>query len=112
MNTENAFALVRDQELTDPEVQAVLARYSRRRPRRRAALRAAVVAGTAAAVAVGALAALPGDPGERLVEPASAAQRAAAALAATPGSIVHVEMVVDQRNPDGSRTSWRTQSWQ
>jgi hypothetical protein len=111
MNTENAFALVRDLALTEEEVRAVVARYSRPR-RQRIVLRFAVVAGAAAALAVGALTALPGDPGQRLVEPASAAQRAAAALAAAPGSVVHVDLAVDQRNPDGSRTSWRAESWQ
>lgn len=85
---------------------------SRRRRRRELVLRIAVVGGAAAALAAGALTALPGDPGERLVEPASAAERAAAALAASPGSVVHVETRVAQRNPDGSTTSWRTESWQ
>jgi len=96
------------------ELEAAIRReqQSRGRSRRRVALRVAVLAGAAAAVAVGAFAALPGDPGGRFVEPASAAQRAAAALAATPGSIVHVATVVEQRNPDGSHTSWRAETWQ
>lgn len=50
MNTENAFALLRDQELTDDEVRAVLARYSR--PRRNRALILALAALIAALVAV------------------------------------------------------------
>jgi hypothetical protein len=50
MNTENAFALLRDQELTDAEVRAVLARYSR--PRRSRPLILALAALTAALVAV------------------------------------------------------------
>ena len=50
MNTENAFVLLRDQELTDTEVQAVLARYSR--PRRSRPLILALAALTAALVAV------------------------------------------------------------
>jgi hypothetical protein len=83
-----------------------------RRRGRRPVLRIAVVTGAAAAVAVGAFTTLPGNPGGSLVEPASAAQRAAAALAAPQGSIVHVDMVVDQRNADGSHTSWRVESWQ
>ena len=95
------------------ELEAAIRReqHSRRRSRR-VALRITLVAGAAAAVAAGAFTALPGDPGERFVEPASAAQRAVAALAATPGAIVHIDMVVDQRNPDGSHTSWRTENWQ
>ena len=86
--------------------------WPQRRTRRRVAVRLAMAATAAATLAVGAFTALPGDPGGRFVEPASAAQRAAAALAATPGSIVHVATVVDQRNPDGSLTSWRVESWQ
>ena len=50
MNTENAFALLRDQELTDAEVRAVLARYAR--PRRSRPLILALAALTAALVAV------------------------------------------------------------
>jgi hypothetical protein len=96
------------------ELEAAIGREQqlRRRSRRPLILRIAVAAGAATALAVGAFTALPGDPGRGLVEPASAAQRAAAALAATPGSIVHVDMVVAQRNPDGSRTTWRAESWQ
>ncbi len=75
-------------------------------------LRLAVAAGVVAALAAGALTALPGDPGERLVEPASAAERAVSALAAAPGSVVHVVTRVERRNPDGSTTGWRTESWQ
>jgi hypothetical protein len=50
LNTQNAFALLRDQELTDAEVQAVLARYSR--PRRNRTLILALAVLTAALVAV------------------------------------------------------------
>lgn len=96
------------------ELEAAIRREQqlRTRSRRRAVLRVAVVAGAAAALTVGALTALPGAPAGRFVEPASAAQHAAEALAAAPGSIVHVATVVDQRNPDGSHTSWRSESWQ
>ncbi|HEX5584677.1 hypothetical protein [Gaiella sp.] len=103
-------ALVRFQD----DLEAAIARQQRPRSygRRRLALRVALATGAAAAVAAGALTALPSDPGGRLVETASAAQRAAAALAAPPGSIVHVDMAVTQRSPDGSQTSWRAESWQ
>ena len=96
------------------ELEAAIEREQRlgTRGRRRAVGRVTVVAAAVAALAVGVLAALPGDPGGRLVEPASAAQRAAAALAVTPGSIVHVDTVVEQQSPDGSRTGWRAESWQ
>jgi hypothetical protein len=85
---------------------------SRSRGRRRLALRVALVAGAAVALAAGTLTALPGNPGEGLVETASAAQRAVAALAATPGSVVHVDVVVAQRSADGSQSSWREETWQ
>ena len=94
------------------ELEAAIARDLLPQRRRGLVFRVAVAAGVAAALAAGALTALPGDPAPRLVEPASAAERAAAALATTPGSVAHVVMRVQQRNPDGSTTSWRTESWQ
>jgi hypothetical protein len=94
------------------ELEAAIERQRGPRRRRRAAVRGALATAAIAAAVAGALTALPGDPGGRLVEPASAAQRAAAALAAAPGSVVHVDLRVTQQNADGSRTSWREQSWQ
>jgi hypothetical protein len=95
------------------ELEAAIRREQLSRTRtRRVVLRVVVVAVAAAALAAGALTALPGDPTAGFVEPASAAQRAAAALAATPGSIVHVDVTVEQRNADGSHTSWRAETWQ
>lgn len=91
------------------ELEAAIRREQARRRRGR---RVALAAGAAAAVAMGSLAALPGDPGGPVVEPASAAQRAAATLAAAPGSVVHVAMVVTQQSPDGSVSTWREESWQ
>jgi hypothetical protein len=78
----------------------------------RLAVRVVAAAGVCAALAAGALTALPGDPAGQLLEPASAADRAAAVLAASPGSIVYVETVVQQRHSDGSTTSWRAEIWQ
>lgn len=103
-------ALVRFQN--DLETAIRREQRSRSRGRRRLVLRVALAAGVAAALAAGTLTALPGDPGGGLVETASSAQRAAAALAATPGSVVHVDLVVAQRNPDGSQSTWRAESWQ
>lgn len=95
------------------DLEAAIERERRgSRRTRRLALRVAVASGAAAAVAVGALTLLPGDPAGRLVERASAAERAAAALAPAPGSVVHVELVVTQTAADGSRTTWREESWQ
>lgn len=103
-------ALVRFQS----ELEAAIRREQRARTRgrRRLALRVALVGGAAAALAAGALTALPGDPGSRFVETASAAELAAAALTATPESVVHVDLLVAQRNADGSESTWREESWQ
>lgn len=94
------------------ELEAAIGREQARRRRRAPVLRVAVAAAAAAALAAGAFTTLPGDPGGQLVEPASAAERAAAALTAPPGSIVHVATVVEQSSPDGSRTGWTVESWQ
>jgi hypothetical protein len=95
------------------ELEAAIGREQRSRShgRRRLVLRVALVTGAAVAVAAGTLTALPGDPGAGLVETASAAQRAVAALAAAPGSVVHVDVVVARRSAEGSST-WRVESWQ
>jgi hypothetical protein len=96
------------------ELEAAVAREQLRRSRRRrrVVLRLAVVTSAVGVLTLGAFAALPGDSEAPFVEPASAARRAAAALAATPGAIVHIDSVVEQQNPDGSHISWRTESWQ
>jgi hypothetical protein len=83
-----------------------------RRSRRPLAVRLVAAGVVSAALAAGALTAFPGDPAGRLVEPAAAAERAAAVLTAAPGSIVHVDMVVRQRHVDGATTSWRAETWQ
>jgi hypothetical protein len=95
------------------ELEAAVRRdQTARRSRRPVALRLALVAVAAGAVALGALTALPGEPGGPDVQPASAAQKAAATLAAAPGSVVHIAAEVTQRNPDGSVAKWRQESWQ
>jgi hypothetical protein len=38
--------------------------------------------------------------------------RAAAAVASSPGTILHVDMHGSQTNPDGSTITWRDESWQ
>lgn len=82
------------------------------RRHRTIAVRIAVVAAAAGAVAAGALSVLPGSPEGSLVERASAADAAIAALAGAPDSIVHLETAVRQTNGDGTVSSWRTESWQ
>jgi hypothetical protein len=74
------------------------------RRRRRLAVRVLVAAAVLAAVALGALN-LVSRPG------ASVVQRAAAAIARSPGTILHVDMVGTQTNGDGSVVSWRDESW-
>jgi hypothetical protein len=75
-----------------------------RRTRRRL-LRAAAVSAAAVAAAFGVLAVLPaGGP--------SVVERAMAALAASDDAILHIELRGEQRNPDGSVVTWRSESWQ
>jgi hypothetical protein len=75
------------------------------RRRRRRMLRAAALSATAAAAAFGLLNALPtGGP--------SVVGRAAAALEPPDDTILHYQLSGEQRNPDGSVVTWRSESWQ
>ena len=76
---------------------------SRRRHRR--VLRATALAAVAAAVALGILAVFPGGG-------TSAVGSAAAALDASDGSILHLQLRGEQHNPDGSVVTWQSESWQ
>jgi hypothetical protein len=68
-------------------------------------LRAAALTAAVVAAAFGLLAGLPaGGP--------SVVERAAAALAASDDAILHIELRGEQRNPDGSVVTWRSESWQ
>jgi hypothetical protein len=78
-----------------------------RHRRRGLALRWAVAAAAVAAGALGALGLV-----SRHGASASVVDRAAAALAASPGTILHVDMHGSQTNPDGSTITWRDESWQ
>jgi hypothetical protein len=78
-----------------------------RRRRRRLALRFAVAAALVAAAALGALGLV-----SRHGASASVVERAAAAVAPSPGTILHVDMLGSQTNGDGSVISWRDESWQ
>jgi hypothetical protein len=88
----------------EDELEQAVARDLARRPRR-FALRVAVVGVAAAAVALGVLSTLPGGG-------ASAVERAQAALAVETGTILHVDMLGRQVNPDGSVATWEDESWQ
>jgi hypothetical protein len=78
-----------------------------RRRRRGLALRWAVAAAAVAAAALGALSLV-----SRHGASASVVDRAAAAVATSPGTILHVDMHGSQTNPDGSTITWRDESWQ
>jgi hypothetical protein len=75
------------------------------RRRRRRMLRAAALSAAAAAAAFGLLSALPtGGP--------SVVERAAAALEPPDDTILHYQLSGEQRNPDGSVVTWRSETWQ
>jgi hypothetical protein len=93
-------SLVRYEEELERSVARDLAR-----PRRRLVVRLAVAGVAAAAVALGVLSTLPGGG-------ASAVERAQAALAVETGTILHVDMLGRQVNPDGSVATWEDESWQ
>jgi len=87
----------------------------RRRARRRRTVVRFALAGTAASIAVLAVVGAVSDRAPWAVSPASAesvVRRAAAAVGAKPGTILHVDMTGTQRNPDGSTVTWRDESWQ
>jgi hypothetical protein len=79
----------------------------RARRRRSLAVRTVLAVSVVAAVALGALSIV-----SRPASGASVVSRAAAAIARSPGAILHVDMVGSQSNPDGSVVTWRDESWQ
>ena len=79
----------------------------RSRRRRGVVVRALLAAAVVAALALGALSLV-----SRQASGATVIRRAAAAIARSPGTILHVELVGSQNNPDGSVVTWRDESWQ
>jgi hypothetical protein len=79
----------------------------RTRRRRGLAVRAALAAAVVAAVALGAL-----TIASRQASGASAVRRAAAAIAPSPGTILHVVIAGSQDNGDGTSITWHEESWQ
>jgi hypothetical protein len=83
---------------------AISRRHSRRRPAG-LVLRTALATTAVAAIALGTLSAVSGhDP--------SAVARAAAALTAPSGTIMHVVLVTTHTNADGTSSSQRSESWE
>jgi hypothetical protein len=78
-----------------------------RRRRRSVAVRWAVAAAVVAAAALGALSLV-----SRHAAGTSVVDRAAAAIASSPGTILHVDLLGSQTNGDGSVITWHEESWQ
>jgi len=88
-------------------LEAAARRDLARHRHRRLAVRWAVAAAVVAAAALGALSLV-----SRHGAGASVVDRAAAAVALSPGTILHVDMLGSQTNGDGSVVTWRDESWQ
>lgn len=111
MSTVPASLISYRQRLEDAIRQDLATRRARRR---RTVVRLALAGAAASALALGLVSAV-SNHAPWAVRPASAesvVRHAAAAVGATPGTILHVDMTGTQRNPDGSRVSWRDESWQ
>ena len=80
---------------------------SRDRRRRRLVLRWALAAAAVVAATLGAVSLVSRDGAS-----ASVVDRAAAAVAPSPGTILHVDMLGSQTNGDGSVITWRDESWE
>jgi hypothetical protein len=103
VNSALPASLIDYREALEDAVRRDLGRHRRRG----LALRWAVAAAAVAAAALGALGLV-----SRHGASASVVDRAAAAIAASPGTILHVDMHGSQTNPDGSSITWRDESWQ
>jgi hypothetical protein len=88
-------------------LEAAARRDLARHRHRRLAVRWAVAAAVVVAAALGALSLV-----SRHGAGASVVDRAAAAVAPSPGTILHVDMLGSQTNGDGSVITWRDESWQ
>jgi hypothetical protein len=87
------------------ELEIAVRRDLGARRRRRRLLRAAGLSAAAAAATLGVLAVLPAGG-------ASGVERAEAALTGSDDPILHYQLRGEQRNPDGSIVTWRSESWQ
>jgi len=106
VNTALPASLIDYREALEDAVRRDLGRSPARR-RRRLTLRVALAAGVVATAALGALGVVSRDgTGAPVVD------RAAAAVAPSPGTILHVDMHGFQDNGDGTTITWRDESWQ
>jgi hypothetical protein len=106
VNSTLPACLIDYREALEDAVRRDLARYRAYR-RRGLVLRSALAAAVVAATALGALSIV-----SRHGAGASVVDRAAAAIARSPGTILHVDMLGSQTNGDGSVITWRDESWQ
>jgi hypothetical protein len=103
-------SLVRYQQALEDAIRNDLD-HGRRRSRTRRLLVAGATA-SALALAVLAIVSTRGPSGVQTASAASVIHRATAALAQTPGMILHVSMTATQTNPGGGTVSWSDESWQ
>ena len=106
MNGTLPTSLIDYREALEDAVRRDLGRSGSRR-RRGLVLRWALAAAVVVAAALGALSIISRDGAG-----ASVVDRAAAAVAPSPGTILHVDMHGFQDNGDGSTITWRDESWQ
>ena len=106
MNGTLPTSLIDYREALEDAVRRDLGRSGSQR-RRGLVLRWALAAAVVLAAALGALSIISRDGAG-----ASVVDRAAAAVAASPGTILHVDMHGFQDNGDGSTITWRDESWQ
>ena len=107
MNSALPTCLLDYREPLENAIRRDLDRDRAHRRRRGLVVRSALAAAVAGAAALGALSIV-----SRHAGGASVVDRAAAAIARSPGTILHVDMLGSQTNPDGSTISWRDESWQ
>ena len=106
MNGALPASLIDYREALEDAVRRDLARHRTHR-RRALVLRWAFAAAVVAAAALGAQSLV-----SRHGASGSVVDRAAAAVASSPGTIVHVDMLGSQTNGDGSVITWRYESWE
>ena len=103
MNSALPASLIDYRDALEGAVRRDVARHRARK----VAVRWAVAAAVVAAAALGALSLV-----SRHGAGASVVDRAAAAIASSPGTILHVDMLGSRTNGDGSVITWRDESWQ